>query len=352
VIRWAKRSALTAIGAVLSIEIVLRTIAAFPADTACFVRRPDGSLRYHAHASCGPAAINARGFPDVDHPDRKAPGVRRVALVGDSFVVGPIEPDANMFGLIRRHAAEAGPLSETINLGISNTGPHEYLDVMRTDAASLDIDITVVLFDVGTDVLQSHPDFRTSVWLGSAHETLRRPFLIGASPAYSYAFRLMRSLSRAFADWRHPEPDGTFSRTTYLSIERQRLEICARQPSRFVRDSYAGLDAIIASMADETRRHGGRLIGVIAPDEFQVSDRIRDDLAAQYALTMSEYDLAMPQRLIAQVLADHGVPALDLLPALREAETEGEVYLKYNTHWSPLGNRIAADAIWRVLAGL
>ena len=69
------------------------------------------------------------------------------------------------------------------------------------------------------------------------------------------------------------------ARASFLSIERQRLEIYAREPSAFIREAYAGIMRTLATMADAAAERGIRLVVVLAPDEVQVNGRVREALA-------------------------------------------------------------------------
>jgi hypothetical protein len=46
----------------------------------------------------------------------------------------------------------------------------------------------------------------------------------------------------------------------------------------------------------------------------------------------------------------HGIPALDLLPPLREAQMRGEsTYNRVEQHWTAAGNRVVAEALYGFL---
>ena len=46
-----------------------------------------------------------------------------------------------------------------------------------------------------------------------------------------------------------------------------------------------------------------------------------------------------------KALAERGIVAVDVRPALREARRAGEVYLRHNTHWNSRGALAAFNAI-------
>jgi hypothetical protein len=60
-----------------------------------------------------------------------------------------------------------------------------------------------------------------------------------------------------------------------------------------------------------------------------------------------------PQRVLAAIAKSEGIPLLDLLPAFREAGTQGgpgPLYFPRNGHFAPLGHRVTARALATFLA--
>ena len=68
------------------------------------------------------------------------------------------------------------------------------------------------------------------------------------------------------------------------------------------------------------------------------------------------YDPGVPARFFAGLARRHGVPCVDLTPALRAAVADGRaVYFRHDPHWTAEGHRLAAEAlrlpVARLLAG-
>lgn len=334
-------------GVLMALEVVMRAVSAFPRDSACFTIDAAVGYRARPNVACAGHATNALGFHDVAHARAKPPGVLRLAYIGDSFVVSSVAPEDSLVGVTRQLAGGSARPIEVLNLGLMSAGPKNYLGLLRTDAVALRVDVACVIVFVGDDITQSHPDLAMTVWLGSPRETVRRPFLVGPSFEYSYAGRLLRTAWRSAADRLFTEPDATMARASFLSIERQRLGIYAREPTAFIRDACAGAERTLAMMAETAALHGIRLIAVLVPDEVQVNGRVRTALAG--SADLGRYDFDRPQRLLSEALAANHVPVVDLLPVLRERGAMAGVYLKYNTHWNELGNRVAAETVWEFL---
>ncbi|MFW5733946.1 MAG: alginate O-acetyltransferase AlgX-related protein [Oceanidesulfovibrio sp.] len=83
---------------------------------------------------------------------------------------------------------------------------------------------------------------------------------------------------------------------------------------------------------------------VLAPDEFQVNDALWARLMS-IVEDPSEYDRDYPQKRVAAYCREKGIPHLDLLPLLREAEHKQHTYHIRDTHWNAWGNEVAGKAI-------
>lgn len=86
------------------------------------------------------------------------------------------------------------------------------------------------------------------------------------------------------------------------------------------------------------------------PSRLQVYDRERLDLIALLnkeaggrRYTESDFDISLPNRVIADYCALHGILCIDLLPDFRAAAMRGAaLYIGQDTHWNIAGNSLAA----------
>lgn len=84
-------------------------------------------------------------------------------------------------------------------------------------------------------------------------------------------------------------------------------------------------------------RHGITLIPVIVPDKARVySDHLPAVRPARFA---PRYDTILDS------LARRAVPVADLASLLQDARADGPTFMRTDTHWSPRGARLAADAV-------
>jgi alginate O-acetyltransferase complex protein AlgJ len=103
--------------------------------------------------------------------------------------------------------------------------------------------------------------------------------------------------------------------------------------------------AALRQVRDELAARGLRLVVALVPAKA----RLYPEKLGRYALPPAA---ASRYRRMRDLLAGLGVTAPDLLAPLRAARAQGEVFLRNDTHWTPLGAGAAAEALASPLAGL
>lgn len=93
----------------------------------------------------------------------------------------------------------------------------------------------------------------------------------------------------------------------------------------------------IAAVADQLAQRGVRLLPVIVPDKAEI-------YASQLGSTRP-VATAVRRAVLNEALADRGVTVLDVTKNLNAGKTQGDVFMRDDTHWSPLGSRLVADAV-------
>ena len=85
---------------------------------------------------------------------------------------------------------------------------------------------------------------------------------------------------------------------------------------------------------------------VVIPDEIQVNATFRRTVFERFDLDEADYDWFGPGRRVLEIAERHEhATAIDLLPALREADREARTYSPNNTHWNARGHRVVAEQL-------
>ncbi len=92
------------------------------------------------------------------------------------------------------------------------------------------------------------------------------------------------------------------------------------------------------------------MVATIAPDEIQVVPALFERVTREHGEPTSAFDLEYPNRRLAALFAELGVPVLDFLAVLREAEAIAPTYHLRAVHWNRHGNAAVAAALAPFLA--
>jgi hypothetical protein len=268
--------------------------------------------------------LNSMGFFDTEFQVQRLPGVGRIVALSDSFGPGVVPFEENFLTLLDKKLDDARD-TEVFNFGIAGAGPPEYLYLYQTEARPFEPDIVLLCFFTGNDFVRRktysilHPE----------------RFLV-----FTIVQRLWAMKGEAPDLHMRNSDRETFSRESFLRIERERMEICRKALDRRVRKQY---EETFSMLEDIHEAMGSRLRVVIIPDEFQVNDALYRELIQEQG---DEFDRELPNQRLAAFFEERDIPFLDLLEPLREAEKQGgATYKPQDTHWGTLGNAVAAEAL-------
>jgi hypothetical protein len=330
-------------------ECALRATMQMTWRSPTFVDDPDIGFRVRGALPVGADTTNAFGFNDVERPNVKPEGVRRLAIIGDSFVFGVVPRGSNFVSNIQRYADGAQANVEVLNMGIPGAGPKNYLRMIRKDAADRQADIVGVVLFLGNDLAQSHPDFDTRIWIGDVREVLVSPFLLGWSMDYLSLARMVRASSRMLRERLSDPHEGTFTRRSFLEIERQRQAVFETPMPTVFRECYSSLVDIVQQMKAVADEHGMTLFVVLAPDEIQIERSLQMEVSRTFGSDTANYDYGALPGSLANELETAGVATLNLQSAFEARGATEPLYATSDTHWNESGNAVAADAIWTFL---
>ena len=309
-----------------------------PDDVIGYRLAPNQSVVYATREFTTPIATNAQGVRD-DDIGPKAPGERRVVVLGDSLVLAVQVPHEATFcaRLEARlnHGAPAGVHYRVINAGVQGYGPVEELLFYRRVVSRFDADLVLVATFVANDAVEAFD--------GAWRLDGSRPAVVAARQETE---RTLRRIVR---------------RSMVLQIARQRVEQLryaggegGGAPSRpvasylvtppaFITDGLVVARRALGTLDREVRADGARLAIALVPARFQLdpAEYARLRSATEPSAGPLRKDIATER--FQAALAPLGVPTLDLLPPLLAAP-HGQFFAG-TVHFTAAGHETVAAAL-------
>jgi len=292
--------------------------------------------------------FNRLGFRGPDRPFAKPPGVRRIAVLGDSFVaaVQVDEADTMVAQLERRlNAPGAASRWEAMNFGIGGFSTAQSLLTWRHFARQFHPDIVLLCFYNGNDLwdndraLTSYPRpyFRLDA-AGNLHE-------IPLSPLQVSGTRWLNEHSRLYV-WQR-EKIAILRGLFRSAVDRAPsvAPIFDSDPPPLYTDAWRLTEKLVATLADEVRSSGAQivLVDIAEQDEF-VDDYWRK--VVDTAAPTVKLDRGYPEKRLGRVATRGHFPFIPLVDAFRAAPHPEQLHFHWQGHWNEAGNHLAAATIF------
>ena len=339
---------------------------------------PDIGFRVRSNA---PEA-NQFGFNDREYPLQKAPGTFRILIVGDSFNWAGGR-DGNYTALLGKklNSIPDKPQVEVINGGYPMTHTGEQLIILRKYGLQYNPNLVVLGFFAGNDFVDADPyrkrivvndtyidiDKRREMKVFGYPLVLRSRLLLFVEQKYKIFRGMLKTKAAAAKETQQqgtvqpapqqgtvqqPQRQGTFSEEVFLSIEASRMDFC--NLNTFRQGKYrANIEYIFKSITEMARLLKARNISFVVaifPDEFQVNERLAQDVFTKLKLNRNDYQLDLTQRVLKEFLKSQDIPYIDMLPRFKQVSEEKSLYIFRDTHWNEAGNQLAADILYEYLS--
>jgi len=311
--------------------------------------------------------INSLGLRDDEIALTKSPGTKRILMLGDSMTVGwGVEQEECFAGrldaLLNRAGGPPGaprPRCEVVNCGWASWYTTDgALVFLKHRIDELDPDLIILDY-----FLNDPAELRPADWRprGAALPDSIAPTrevggrggaaaVLGAIRDYlsqrSYVLNLLRQIWKASIRRRALGADVF----TLEDARRAEYPACAvllfaeTYPADF--EERLGLtERLLVGMRDLAEEHGARFAVAIMPADFQLVQGKRERYGILPVIFHDRrYVEGKAQRRLKDVCERNGIPALDLLPALR-GRCEEECFFSYDPHLTPAGHAVVADAM-------
>lgn len=328
---WAKLSlaAASVLLTLLAAEVALRLLSREKVELEGLYSRDEvagvaltpgfrGSMRT-AEFEYG-VAVNELGMRDGPAVPKPA-GVRRVLMLGDSFVFGVgVELEDSLPKALARRLAAAAPEApvEVLNAGVPGYSPFQELHALERLAPIIEPDLVVLVFFIGDD------------WYGNARR--KAPEEARRGP--------VAWLERRSTLYR------TFDRFLLARLKgRDHYEIHRRVPppdfERRVGEVLELLDGVRTTAASR----GAPLLVALCPRFTQVYPDAWGKAALVYRLSEEQYSPLEPNRSFGGRLAAAGFWHLDLLEPLRTEGGRRMLHFPVDGHLNAAGNEFVAGLL-------
>jgi hypothetical protein len=292
-------------------------------------------------------SFNSVGMRDREHVVEKPAGVFRVLLLGDSFMEALQVPfEASLPSLLERGLAQrTGRRIEVVNAGVSGWGTDDELRYLTRYGLRYQPDLLVVAMTLHNDISDN---------LRQEWHTVRDGALVEQPLVPMSAMRYRITQLKAFIAtrfelyqlWRKVRHGGEIRQ-----IGRQLTSHVVQLFQEPTPDKVAfGLeltDHLLAAIRDTARVSGGRVVVVLLPLKYQLSDSTFARFVQSAGVPPQEMKIGRPQQMVTRIADSLGVPVIDLLPRFRQwtADSTAPLYLDWDGHWNEAGHRLATEVV-------
>lgn len=309
--------------------------------------------------------INSRGLRDVEHAAEKPPGVRRVLVLGDSFMEAMQVPlEATFARRLEQRLNADGRRVEVINAGVSGYGTAgEYL-WFREYGRDYRPDLVLLAFYPGNDVKNNSPELESALKpeYDRGGELVRvvapvrqgRRGLFGWSAAVRYLRKLIVTRHAGLADQlarvglveagaaQAPQRDGV-----PLDYGVYRVDAGPEWERAWQKTSL-----LLKGLHDDATRQGASFaILIVTARERIYPDTWKEICETNPRMKSIDWNLDAPERRIAEWCAANQVPCVPLTATFKaESSRDGEpLHYRYDGHWTARGHELAAATVAAIL---
>lgn len=260
--------------------------------------------------------INSRGHRDNEYPVAKAPGVYRVALIGDSVVYGTgvaLEDNyAKVLEARLNETARNGRRFEIITFSAGGDALSGYLEMLRDDAADFKPDLVMIGFTL-SDIERT----KTARTFQQSYYDLFRfvhTWMRVNSHFYFMVFEKLRNF--------------LYAKKIIDKSVRNNYEIAViHTRGAGFEDAWRNSRHLLREFKQAAARIGAPLAIAVFPYEMQLTrellDLYRSDSGYGFDLDDSVLD-AKPQKLLRAFAEGEGIPVVDTFDAFRRSALAGK----------------------------
>lgn len=294
--------------------------------------------------------FNRLGYRGPEVPEDKPAGVRRVAVLGDSFVAAVAVDEANTMcaQLQRLLQKQTDQPWQVLNFGVSGNSTGQSLLTWRHFARNFAPDLVILCFYNGNDLAENMPGISSAHRqyfhldeqgklvldpLSEGRASLSR-WLSEHSHFYVWQKHRMRVLRDKFRSTAKVLPPG--------------FQILNSQPPEQFEQAWQVTEQILATLDREVEETGAEfvLVSIAAHEQMDPSrwQELVETVGTEQAAT---FDPDYPEKRLSQICQKHNIRWHALVDDFRKQSEE--LHFQSEGHWNERGNQLAAESIFEYL---
>lgn len=325
---------------------------------------------------------NNEGFRDYNHDKINYKNKFRIITLGDSFTWGH---GVNNDQIYMKVLEKIDSNIETINMGISGTGPPTSLKIYTSRGVHYEHNVVLLGFYMGNDIEVYYPkdhdsppkwgfDSENNFVLIGKMKSPEEVNKIRQESEEKWSLARKKNLGERIHFWliRHIQLltfiDNSRDHFTnllsgsvlyarileYLGIEKNvaygLLDYCRRKDSKDAKYGWKLLTETLKTMKNCAKQMNAKLYVVFIPHQVQTSQELYERTVRQYGHDPSEFDPKKPCRKLAKLCNSLEIDYLDLLHPMKQEILKGnQLYFLRDGHWNANGHIFAAREIYKDL---
>lgn len=331
------------------VRIFLRQASTIIQDDSHIVKRHKENLDLRIAADTEKLShirTNDHGFIGDEWEIEKDATTLRIANLGDSFTAGhDVDYDKNFSALLGDELSEKiGEKVESLNFGVPGQGTGHALLTYRHYAAEFKPDLVILWFYMGNDFEDNLIFEEGSAKAGGGGGSLVKRIARKSQLANFIVNRLAKI--PAVANILHGR---ILTRVGHdVSTETGNVPLALRLIFTNDKENDRALletRRLLGLLRQEVSADGGELLIAAIPPNFEVEEKLRENLFSQYpGLSELGFDPARPGRELKEIAGELNLPYLNLTPAFQGACQETcALYVCSHCHLSEDGHALAAE---------
>lgn len=284
-------------------------------------------------------STNSLGLRDLERTPAPDPGVRRVLVVGDSFVYG-VGAQETIFPQVAAHLLRKSGRDdlEVVPAGLPGYGTTQECVFLEHYLGDFSFDLLVLAFCVGNDLTENER---------FARDKRPRPPEVSL---FDRLFERSRLVQVARAARRAAQRSG-HSLFREQVAKRMRLARPALYEEPYGKAAERATVGALRRMREFAERHDAGFAVLLLPDEYQLAPALRATIHAERGTDEASLRPRLVQERVTAMLERIDGPVVDPFEQFAAARPDARLFIPYDTHYGVDGNRLVADALTDYVEG-